>query len=560
VSHDEESIQYYKRRLEGLKAARCVWEPLWRELSDLIAPTRLRLCGQVANERARYDKMFDATGSFALRILASGMHSGITSPARPWFRLRTSDSELNAYAPVREYLGRVENRMREVFQSSNLYNAFHLGYGDLGLFGQSCALLVEDDDHLIRMIPLIHGTFWLARNHTQVATTLYRQFSWPLHRIVSRFGLERCSGNIQEHYERGNMEEVFVINHAIEPRLIREMDKADRRNKAFASVYWEENACGEQGFLEESGFDSNPIIAPAWELMADDTYASSPAMMALPDVRALRILQMQMGAVIQLKVNPPLMAPASLKSGYQSVLRNPGELTYIDDPTAHGLRPLFEVNLSLQELAANISEKQMFCKRALYEDLFLMLANMEGVQPRNAMEIAERKEEKLLAIGPVLENIHGGQLSPVIERTFSIMKEKGLLPPAPPEIGHHDLKIEYISVLAQAQKAVSTGAIERLISFTGNLVAVKPDVLDKIDADKSVETYAELLGVPPSLLASDDEVTEIRRLRDEAQQHSQATSQAAQIAPALRQSAEAARVMTQADENGGTLLEKMGIE
>jgi len=560
MSSDARSLSHYKRRLEALKAVRRPWEALWRELSDLVAPTRLRLGLEASNARARYDKMADATASFSLRTLASGMHSGITSPARPWFRLRVSDADLNKSAPVRDYLAEVEERMREVFQGSNLYNAFHLGYGDLGLFGQSCALLVEDDDHLIRLLPLTHGTFWLARDHRQVATTVYRQFVWPVDRIVSRFGLEACSPAIRETYERGCFNDVFTINHAIEPRGVRDQTKQDRANKAFASVYWEESASGERGFLEESGFDSNPIIAPSWELMADDTYASSPAMVALPDIRALRLLQMQMGAIIQLKVNPPLMAPSCLRNGYDGVLRRPGDLTYIDDPATQGLRPLFEIDLFLSELVASIREKQMFCKRALYEDLFLMLANMEGVQPRGAMEIAERKEEKFLAIGPVLESIHGGQLAPVIARTFEIMKRRGLLPEPPRELGGHDLKIEYISVLAQAQKAVSTGAIERLVSFTGSLVGVRPDILDRIDADQTVATYAQLLGVPPSILAPDDEVIRIRQARQEAEQSQQISAQMAQMTPALRQSAEAARVMTEADESGSRLLEKMGLE
>jgi len=105
--------------------------------------------------------------------------------------------------------------MRELFQSSNLYPCFHLGYTDLGLFGQSCALLVEDEKSIIRMQQLLHGTFWLARDVRGTATVLYRQFSWSVSRIVERFGLENVSGTIRGNYDRGNYDKIFDICHAI---------------------------------------------------------------------------------------------------------------------------------------------------------------------------------------------------------------------------------------------------------------------------------------------------------------------------------------------------------
>jgi len=185
---------------------------------------------------------------------------------------------------------------------------------------------------------------------------------------------------------------------------------------------------------------------------------------------------------------------------------------------------------------------------------------MEGIQPRNTMEIAERKEEKLLALGPVLENIYTGQLEPVIDRTYEVLENRGLLPPPPPELQGTELKIEYISMLAQAQKAISTGSIERLFSFAGNLAAVNPSVLDKIDMDEGVDIYGDLLGAPPSILVPDEEVKKIREARAEQARQAQAAEQMAMAAPAMQQGADAARVLSETDAGGGqSLLSQLGI-
>lgn len=555
---NETKRDYHDRRLNSLKSMRNPWEAHWLELAEYTAPARLRLLTREQEGRPNRKKIVDSTGTFALRTLASGMHSGITSPARPWFRLTTFDRDLKDYAPVKEYLAAVEMRMREIFQGSNIYNAFHWGYADLGLFGQSCSLLVEDDDKTVRMIPLLHGSFWVARDHRGMATTLYRQFEWTVEKIVARFGYDACSNTIQSCYDRGDYDERFVVNHAVEPRMDRDPTKIDRRNKPFLSNYWEDGGPKKGQLLEESGFDSNPIICPPWELVAEDSYGIAPGMDALPDIKMLQVMQLRAGEAIEKKVRPPMTGPVSMKNNPASLM--PGSVTYVDDPTGRAYRAAIEVNLSLTELEGKIQQAERRIERAYYADLFLMLANMEGIQPRNTFEIAERKEEKLLALGPVLENIYNGQLAPTIDRTYEIMNTRGLLPPPPDELQGTELKIEYISMLAQAQKAVSTGSIERLFSFVGNLAAANPNVLDKIDMDEGVDIYGDLLGAPPSIIVPDDEVSAIRNQRAQQQQQMMQAQQAAQAAPAIKQSADAARVLSETDAgNGQSLLNKLGL-
>lgn len=553
----ETQVAYHRRRLEELKAIRNPWESEWRGLARVIEPSRLRLDVNAEGPFSRA-AIVDSTGTFALRTLQSGMHSGVTSPARPWFRLTTFDPKLKDYAPVKEYLSLVENRMREIFQASNVYNAFHTGYGDLGQFGQSCGLLIEDGDKTVRMQQCTHGMFWLARDETGRATTLYRRFRWSVQRIVTRFGLKNVSQSIKTQWDAGHYDTVFTIYHAVEPRLNRDPSKATKQNKLLLSNYWEEGS-NENKLLEESGFDDNPIIAPPWELSADDQYAVSPGMVAAGDVRMLQREQTRKLEAIDKLVRPPMTGPTSMRNNPASLL--PGAITYTDDPTGKGFRPAMEVRLSINELAADIRETQDRVNRAFYADLFLMLSQMEGIQPRNQFEIAERKEEKLLALGPVLENIYNGQLEPVIDRTYQIMNRRDMLPPPPTELQNGEMKVEYISMLAQAQKAVATGGIERFSGFVGQLSAVKPEVMDKFDADEAIDVYGDMLGVTPSIIVPDDEVLKIRQSRAKEQAAAKNAEMMATVAPAMKQGADAAAVLASAQENAGgsQLLSSLGL-
>lgn len=560
---NETQVAYHRRRAIELQSVRAPFEPVWRALAEYIEPSRFR--GDWTERPISRDKIIDSTATFALNTLQSGMHSGITSPARPWFRLTTLDPELREYQPVKEYLSTVETRMREVFQASNVYNSFHVGYGDLGQFGQSVGLLVEDDDQVVRLHQLVHGQFWLARDERGQVTTLYRKFRWTVHQIVARFGyanVKRVSEAIATAYDNAKYDDKYDVWHAIEPRLDRNLNSRAKQDMPFLSNYWLDDTANRttDGLLEESGFQENPIIAPAWQLAGYDNYGLSPGMVALGDIKMLQAEQKRKLEAIDKMVRPPMTGPTSMKNNPASLL--PGSVTYVDDPAGKGgFRPAFEVRLSINELAADIRETQDRINRAFYADLFLMLSNMEGIQPRNQFEIAERKEEKLLALGPVLENIYNGQLEPVIMRSYAIMNRNGLLPPPPPDIAGQEVKIEYVSMLAQAQKAVATGSIERGVAFAGQLAAAKPDVLDKVDLDQAIDEYFDMLGVPPSIVVSDDEVAEVRQQRAQQQQAMQAAEMASQVAPAFKQGAEGAAVLADAQNNAGgaMLLDRLGL-
>src|SRR3989304_6828450 len=98
-------------------------------------------------------------------------------------------------------------------------------------------------------------------------------------------------------------------------------------------------------------------------------------------------------------------------------------------------------------------------------------------------------------LGPGKEQLNQDLFDPLIDVTFSIMVEQGLVPPPPPEMEGMKLKVEYVSVMAQAQKLVGLAGIERLVGFVGEIGKVIPDALDKLDLDKVIDSYADRVAV-----------------------------------------------------------------
>lgn len=560
----------HERRLAALKNERSPWEGQWQEQNDFIAPGRLRLVERPERGgKSLMAKIVDESALLSFRIARSGMYSGMTSPSRPWFQWTTFDPELRELSQTKEYLYQAVMRGREVLQRSNIYNVLHNGYGDLLQFGQMASLIVNDDKEYLRAIPMLMGQYWLAQDHRLRVDTLYRRVWMTVAQIVGRFVQKPdgeldwsvVSNTVKNLYDKGNYDEWIEVFHAVEPRHDRDASKAGKKHKPILSNYWEAGNTNEV-MLEESGFDKSPILASRWDVVGESVYGTCPGAESLPAVKMLQAQQKIKGMGIEAQVRPPMVAPPTLKNQKSSIL--PGSVTYVD-MAANGnspFRPALEVRLSLGELAADIAQVQNRIDRLYFADLFMAITQMQGVQPRNEFELQQRKEEQLLQLGPVIERQHNESLNTLVDILFDKLVENDLLPPPPEELQGQSLKVEYISTLAQAQKAVATGSIERLFSFTSGLAGARPDVLDKIDFDQTVDEYSDMLGVPPSIIRSDDAVEALRAERQQAQEAAQAAETAAKMMPAVKQGAEAASVLSKTDANGGSpadLLRQLGL-
>ena len=543
ASKPETKRQLYDRRLGELTLERSSFIKHWQDLSDFILPRQARFTVTDRNRGDRKNsKIIDNTATLATRTLASGMMSGITSPARPWFQLRTPDPKLNEIMAVKEWLDLVRNRMTEVFLKSTLYTTLPITYADLGVFGTHAFAVLEDDEDVIRCYPFPIGSYALGTSHRGNVDTVYREFRMTVRQIVGQFGLEACSISTKNAWERGNREIWVDVVHAVEPNDLYDERKAASKYKRFKSCYYEKGAEGDQ-MLREAGFDEFPIMAPRWALTGEDIYGHSPAMDALGDIRALQLEQKRKAQAIDKLVNPPMIAPSSLRNQRASLLA--GDVTYVDVAQGgQGFTPAYQINPRINELMLDIQENQGRIRRAFFEDLFLMIANDQRSNI-TAREIQERHEEKLLMLGPVLERLNDELLDPLIDRTFGIMMRMGLIPPPPKELEGLDLSVEYVSVMAQAMKMTGITGIERLMSFAGNMAQANPQVLDKIDFDQALDEYASMVGVPPSMVKDDAMVATIRegRAKQEAAMQQQAM---------LAQGAQTAKTMSEVqitDEN-----------
>jgi hypothetical protein len=524
-------VTNYLRRVAELEQLRLSWETPWEEVRDYILPHRgmFTARGESPIEgRINMDAIVDGTASRAIRIAGAGMQGGLTSPSRPWFRLRMAEDELNQSSAVKAWLAQVEKVMYGAYGRSNFYSSIHDVYTEQLGFGTACIYEEEDWERHIRFRTMTVGEYCLGADGFGNVDTFSRHVFMPARDALKRFPVAMENPNIVHMAENQPFNSIEIV-HLIRPRSDRTPGKADGRNKKWESVYI---FPGDRKIWDEGGYDEFPLMAPRWSTVGARVYGHSPGMETLPDVKGLQELQRSYLEAVHKMTDPPLRAPMA----YRGRLRKqPGGVTYVDAQEDKAIGALIEVQINLQHLAAQIQATQLAVREGFFNDLFLMLLERPNM---TATEVAERHEEKLLMLGPVIERQQAELLDPITDRTFKILWRQRMLPPPPPEIQGQTWQVVYVSLLAQAQRLVGIEAIERTAGFVASLAATVPEALDKLDVDEAVDQFAEASGAPEGMIRGDDKVLEIRKARAQAQAQQAKEEQAAQAIEGARRLAQ----------------------
>lgn len=524
---------YYESFAQQLEQDYTSIRSLHSEIAEYTKPRRFRdQVTDVNRGDRRSSKILDSTATKAGRNAAAGMVTGITSPARPWFSLAPSLPELKDIPRVKEYVAKTTSLISDTFLRSNLYTVLPSLYEDVLFFGTS---VISIEPHPEKTVFFRHhpvGSYRISVDSYGRANGFSRQFTMTVQQVVDTFAEVKPDGKIdflnlsdtvKNLFEVGNKNERVRITQVICPNPNYRPGSQNIAHRRFISCYYEEGVTMTSGqavtfaphtggkVLSEKGFKRFPVFAARWSVIGDDTYCvECPGVEALGDIKGLQLLHRKKFKALDRMIDPTMVAPSDMKNQKKNGLGFlPGGVIF-ENPTSSGkIRAAYEINPRLQELLMDIDDHRARIRSMFYEDLFLMLQNTDR-REITAREIDARYEEKLLALGPVLERLNTDLLDPLIDLTFDIHAEAGLLPPPPPELEGDNLKIEYVSIMAQAQKLVGISSIERFLMTSANLAQSSQDVALKVDYAKAVDVLAERMSIPFGIVRDQKTVDDLK--------------------------------------------------
>lgn len=555
-SPENQSRLELERLRSQLLVERSTFFAHWQELGRYILPRRTRFyTTDVDKGTRRNQSIIDSTAGLAARTLRSGMISSFTSPSRPWFRLTTLDPDLAKREDVQEWLYDVTWLMSEVFLKSNLYNSLSTVYGDIGVFATGAMLIEESFERVIHTYPFAIGSYYIFADDKLKINGFMRDFRLTVRQIIEKFGIKpgsteidwtNISEMVKTMWKGGNTEAWIELSHAIIPNNDWDPQSFMSEKKKYLSVYYERGSFGgnqalsdldSSKVLSRKGYDKFRVLVPRWEVTGEDIYGTyCPGMEALGDIQGLQMYERRAAQALEKSINPPMVGDPALRNSKSTVL--PGDITYAamkdGKPT---FAPAYQIQPNFQQLETKEAQIRKRIEECFHKDLWLVISNLQRGGQVTAEEIRALQQEKLQEIGPVVDRLNQDLLDPLIEITFEIMQAQRMIPPPPPSMSKMPLKVEYVSIMHQAQKALAAAGLERLWSMVSQIKTAEPDhpeATDKFNPDEFIDHYADALTVPPGIIRDDEDVDKIRMQRQQAQEQQQKMAQMEQASKATK--------------------------
>lgn len=557
---DLKEAQRVSAKGEQLKQDRdSKWLPKWKNQRDYLSPSEGQFEGDEVNDGKRRDqKMNNKRPIRSAQTLAAGMASGMASQARPWFNLE-APTGVQRNSNVMRWLFDVQESMRNVLSKSNLYNILPQLFHAQGVYGTGCMAALPDEQDVVRFYHYPIGTYALDTSARGVVDTFYREYTMTARQMQQQFGKESLAPNTQQMAEKGSLLAITVC-HLIEPNPDADMTRADNLSMPWRSTYWEKGS-NDGLVLRQSGFQTFPVMAPRWDVNGVNVYGNGPGDVALGKSRELQLLEADKLRIVQQLARPAVTAPLSMRGMAANLV--PGGTVWVPDQlVGQAFQPAYVPDPSaLPNVRAEIDQCERAVAEAYFEDLFLLISQADGQM--TATEVIQRKEEKMLMLGPVVERNNDELFDPLMDQVFQIMVEQStprwmglmpgvpLIPPPPEELAGVPLTVEYISILAQAQKAIAAGTIERSLQFTGLMIQSGfPEAADSINPDAMQAAYYAAIGAPPTILRDAEQVAGIRQARAEQQQQQMMAEQGMAMA-------QGAKTLAETPTEGDTALTAM---
>lgn len=539
-----------KKRYDNLKASdeRANWESHCEELAQVIIPKKQGFVGDVTPGEKRNTRLYNSTGVWSNEMLAAGLHGFATNPAAKWFGLSMVDPRMNDAPAVKNYLHDVAEIMRAKMYApdTNLITALHEIYLDLGCFGMASLYVDYDekDGHLIfESRPMSHLV--VAESNKGLIDVVYRCFEWTVRQVIQEWSAAKVSKDTREKAMAGKLDEKVKIIHAIYPRDEYNHEKGPDapQNLPFASIYFEHQ---HGHVLEEGGYPENPYAIARWSRVTGETYGRGPGMTALPDLKMLQAKEKTIIKAGQKAVDPNYFVR---NDGFINPMRLiPGGITQVRGNPKDMIMPMpFAGNLPYAVEDIKMLETRIMNTFHVDQLQFVNDAKM------TATEVMQRTQERMRLLGPMLGRLESELLGPLIARVYGLLDRLGELPEPPQEILDQDFTVQYVSPIAQAQKAVEIDTFRQFVAGL-EVYLQTPETaagfFKKYPVENVAAHFAKLLNIDPDMGADEEQMAAV-----EGQEQAQMMAQMAQ--PAL-QGAQAVNQLSQAGANLPATLEGAG--
>lgn len=527
-------------RMEGVRA---LYEPIYRDIDTYIDPFGAGGFVQGASMRS-IENLYDTTGIDGLDRGTAAI-AGVTIPSNQrWHGLEFPDPELNKLPEVRRWCALATDRLfaARYAPTAGFEVQAHEDVRQELKYGTAPFWIGDDPRKGIFYKSLHLSEIYIEENYYGRVDKVHRKYTRTLTQAVDEFGLLNLSPRLQRDWEdpKKRATEIEFIQ-VVRPNGLYAGKKIGWQGKPIESIHIEVD---QKHLVARGGYYSMPIAVSRHITGPRDVYGRSPAMKVLATIKGANAMARTILDAGNRAVNPPLLFYDD--ADITKVVTRPGGLNPggIDEFGRQMIQPLQmggELPIGIELLAG----ERAVVKQSFLEEFFRLLSDPSDRM--TATQVMETLQKEGVLIRPFAGRRETEKVGPTIERELEIHMRRGTIPPPPDvvrEAGEapRPLMTNPLARMARAEEVSGfTRWAEIGVSAAG---AGAEGALDRVNFDAAMPDIAEVLGVRPTHVRSDEEIAEIQEQR-------QADKQAAQAAQVMPAAAGAALDMAKANELAG---------
>lgn len=512
----EDLLNQIMRDQSSMENSRKTWEQHWEEVAERCLPRASGFTAKKQDGTKRSEKAIDSTPILALERFAAAVESVVTPRTQTWHGLQNErfadDNEVQEYF---EECTRILFRLRYA-PWANFANQMSENYISIGAFGNGCMFVDELPGKGMRYACYPLQEIYFEENYQGLIDLVHRKFCLTARQAVQQFGKENLPDFIQRASENAPMTKYDFI-HRVAPndnvRYVNGEPAPGPDGMPIASYYI--SVSGKK-LVRKGGYHTMPYCIGRYQKSPGETYARGPGMTALPDIKVLNEMNKETLVGAQLANRPPILVsddgvldafdlrPASINAGGVDANGRPKAM-----PFTTGSQPALGLEMMDQ-------------KRKLINDVFLVtLFQILVDNPQmTATEAMLRAQEKGQLLAPTMGRIMSEQLGPMIEREVDICARMGLFPPPPQQLvdAGMEFDIDYQSPLIRLQRADEGSGIAQTLQIAASLAQSKPDIMGLFKMGDILRDFAEINGMPRSLILDADEEEQMKVQQIQQQQ------------------------------------------